>query len=313
VRNTYRTATGSPKTGGQFARATDLTNMDNFGTGKLSFLEWITGDKHESNKPEFTKSGIAYRSYINNNLEDQIKKYFERRFDEVFSSNQDGNTYLKSQLTNYLTEIERQKIDTDVHQDVLGDVDAVDEMENRRSHGIIGRKDVNYLRFFAGQDSKLDIKDQTVNITTNDKPEDLNNPEPVKYDMNMEVSGKQQIAVNIKIGKQKEIKLKAGDPATMVRRILQCEDIQHGKVRAHVVYNLIKGFIQTCKKKDISLTYRDPGTGDMMVIKMDGNNIVLEQQDNQTNFGGTHRRNTTVLFDHKEFESTNTFDSTRGN
>jgi len=58
--------------------------------------------------------------------------------------------------------------------------------------------------------------------------------------MNMEVSGKQQILVNVKIGKNKEIKLKAGDPAAMVRKILQCEDIQHGKVRAHVVYNLIK-------------------------------------------------------------------------
>jgi hypothetical protein len=102
--------------------------------------------------------------------------------------------------------------------------------------------------------------------------------------MNMEVSGKQQILVNIKIGKQKEIKLKAGDPAAMVRRILQCEDIQYGKVRAHVVYNVIKGFIDTCKKKDISLNYRDPATGDMMIIKMDGNNIVLEQQDNQTNY-----------------------------
>ncbi|MEI8008921.1 MAG: hypothetical protein WCI00_06105 [bacterium] len=156
-------------------------------------------------------------------------------------------------------------------------------MENTRRFGRIGRRDVNYLRFFAGQDSKLDIKDQTVNITTNNRPEDLNNPEPVKYDMNMEVSGKQQIAVNIKIGKDKEIKLKAGDPAAMVRKILQCEDIQHGKVRAHVVYNLMKGFIETAKKKDISLTYRDPGTGDMMIIKMDGKNIVLEQQNDHTN------------------------------
>ena len=71
----------------------------------------------------------------------------------------------------------------------------------------------------------------------------------------------------------------------MVKTILKCEDIKHGKVRAHVVYNVIKGFIQASKKKDISLTYRDPGTGDMMVIKMDGDNIVLEQQDNQTNYG----------------------------
>ncbi|MCX6824516.1 MAG: hypothetical protein NT085_05325 [candidate division SR1 bacterium] len=313
VRNTYRTPAGNPRTGAQFGRAANLRRMNNFNTGTLSFLEWITGDNHESNKPEFTINPEAYRAYIHNNLEDQIKKYFERRFDEVFSENLEGNTYLKKQLTDFLTDIEHQKVDTNVHQDILGDIDAVDEMENRRRFGIIGRNDVNYLRFFAGQDSKLDIKDQTVNITTNNRPEDLNNPEPVKYDMNMEVSGKQQILVNIKIEKNKEIKLKAGDPAAMVRKILQCEDIQHGKVRAHVVYNLIKGFIDVAKKKDISLTYRDPGTGDMMVIKMDGKNIVLEQQDDHTNAGGTHRRNTTVLFDHQYFENTNTFDSTRGN
>ncbi|MEI7918907.1 MAG: hypothetical protein WCH65_01475 [bacterium] len=51
----------------------------------------------------------------------------------------------------------------------------------------------------------------------------------------------------------------------------------------------------------------------MMIIKMDDDNIVLEQQDNQANFGATYRRNTTVIFDHKYFENTNTFDSTRGN
>lgn len=216
--------------------------------GTQSFLEWITNDNHESNKPEFTINPEAYRAYILNNLEDQIKKYFERRFDQVFSENLDGNTYLKRQLTEYLTDIEHQKVDNDVHQDILGDIDDVDRMENRRRHAIdiggrtygIGRRDVNYLRFFAGKDSNVEIKDQTVNITTNNRPEDLNNEEPVKYDMNMEISGKQQILVNIKIGKQKEIKLKAGDPASIVKTILQCEAIQHGKVRAHIVYNVMK-------------------------------------------------------------------------
>jgi len=277
------------------------------------FVTWITDDNHESNKPEYIKDNNAYRNYVLNNLEEQIKKFFEKKLDNVFSKDTDANNFVKAHLTAYFTDIEKQKLDNDVHQDILWDINAVDEMENTRRFGSFGRKDVNYLRFFAGQDSKLDIKDQTVNITTNNRPEDLNNPEPVKYDMNMEVSGKQQILVNIKIGKNKEIKLKAWDPAAMVRKILKCEDIQHGKVRSHVVYNLVKWFIETAKKKDISLTYRDPGTGDMMVIKMDGKNIVLEQQDDHTNTWGTHRRNTTVLFDHQYFENTNTFDSTSGN
>lgn len=285
------------------------------------FVKRITDDKHESNKPEYIKDANAYRNYILNNLEEQIKKFFEKKFDDVFSKDTDANNFLKAHLTAYLTDIEKQKLDNDTHKDILGDIDDTDRMENRRRHAIdiggrtygIGRRDVNYLRFFAGKDSNVEIKDQTVNITTNNRPEDLNNEEPVKYDMNMEISGKQQILVNIKIGKQKEIKLKAGDPASIVKTILQCEAIQHGKVRAHIVYNVMKWFIQSAKKKDLSLTYRDPGTGDMMVIKMDGDNIVLEQQDNQTNYGGTHRRNTTVLFDYKYFENTNTFDSTRGN
>ncbi|HMS91410.1 MAG TPA: hypothetical protein PKC87_04275, partial [Candidatus Absconditabacterales bacterium] len=277
------------------------------------FRTWVTADRHPGNIPENIINPMAFRNYINNNLETLIPQFFARQMDVAFIDDITTNTLLKSEVTRYLSEIENQKLDNNVHQDIMGDIDTVDMMENRRSHNIIGRRDVNYLRFFSGQDSKTEIKDQTVNITTNDRPEDLNNPEPVKYDMNLEVSGKQQILVNIKIDKQKEIKLKAGDPAAMVRTILQCEAIQYGKVRAHVVYNVMKGFIDSAKKKDISLTYRDPATGDMIVIRMDEKNIVLEQQDNQTNFGGTHRRNTTVLFDHQLFENTNTFDSATGN
>lgn len=315
VRNMYWTAAGIPRAWAQFARAANLADMNNYDRpiqGTQSFLERITWDKHPSNKPEFTRNAIAYRDYIHNNLEEQIKNYFEWRLDEVFSKNTDGNTYIKTQLTNYLSEIERQKVDNDVHQDIEHDITDDDEMINRRRWWVIGRRDVNYLRFFAGQDSKIDIKEQTVNITTNNRPEDLNKEEPVKYDMDMEVSGKQQILVNINIGKQKEIKLKAGDPAAMVRKILRCEDIPYGKVRAHIVYNIMKGFIQSAKKKDISLTYRHPDTGNMMVIKMEDKNIVLEEQDNQTNFGSTYRRNTTVLFDYQLFENSNTFDATRG-
>ncbi len=211
TRNTYRT-NGMPTGGAEFAWATHLANINNFNIpiqGTQSFLEWITNDNHESNKPEFTINPEMYRAYIHNNLEDQIKKYFERRFDEVFSENLEGNTYLKTQLTNYLTNIENQKLDTDIHQDIEGDITPEDEMNNTRRRGIIGRRDVNYLRFFTGKDSQTSIKDQTVNINTNAHPEDLNNPEPVKYDMDLEVTGKQQIMAKIKIEKQKELALKA--------------------------------------------------------------------------------------------------------
>jgi len=122
VRNMYRTPAGNPRTGAQFGRARNLRRINNFNTatqGTQSFLERITNNNHESNKPEFTINTEVYRAYIHNNLEDQIKKYFERRLDDVFSNNLEGNTYIKKQLTNYLTEIEHQRTDNNMHQDVL--------------------------------------------------------------------------------------------------------------------------------------------------------------------------------------------------
>ena len=132
------------------------------------FVKRITDDKHESNKPEYIKDANAYSNYLHSNLEEQIKKFFEKKFDDVFSKDKDANTFLKTQLTEFITEQDRQKIDNNVHQDILGDIDDTDRMENRRRHAIdiggrtygIGRRDVNYLRFFAGKDSNVEIKDQ---------------------------------------------------------------------------------------------------------------------------------------------------------
>lgn len=144
---------------------------------------------------------------------------------------------------------------------------------------------MNYLRFFAGQDSKVTISNQVVNINTNTDPEDVNNAQPVKYEMNMEVSGKQKMLLDIKIDGQENIPLLGGDPATLIRKVLRHPGIRHGKVRAHIVYNIMKGLIEMCKKKDISLRYRNPANQHNMVIAMEGNNIVLEDQDDRTNYG----------------------------
>lgn len=62
------------------------------------------------------------------------------------------------------------------------------------------------------------------------------------------------------------------------------------------------------KEKDISLLYRDPVTNHNMVIKASDKNIIVEDQDSQTNYGGNNRRITQVLFDYKLFENTNTFE-----
>jgi hypothetical protein len=53
------------------------------------------------------------------------------------------------------------------------------------------------MRFFGG--ARVDMGEQTVNIATNTAPEDLKNPEPVKYTMRLAVSTKNQMSAIIKI------------------------------------------------------------------------------------------------------------------
>jgi hypothetical protein len=46
-----------------------------------------------------------------------------------------------------------------------------------------------------------------------------------------------------------------------------------------------------------------------MIIRMNGKNIIMEEQDDNTNFWWTNRRITEVLFDYQLFENTNQFDN----
>lgn len=162
----------------------------------------MSNDSHESNKPEFTKDPTTYRDYVHNNLEDQIKKYFENRFNKVFGKDKDANTFLKAQVTTYLSEIEKQKQDSDVHRDIdTGMNDEKYKMKNKRRFGLFGRKDVTPLRFLTN--SRVSLADQAVNIVTK------KTTEPIRYNMDLEVTGKQSIVATIKIGKLKEMKLKA--------------------------------------------------------------------------------------------------------
>jgi hypothetical protein len=192
---------------------------------------------------------------------------------------------------------------------VEADIRGNDRMRNRRRKILglrIGRRDVNYMRFFSG--AKKDMGTQEVNITTNDRPEDLNNPQPEKYTLGLEISGKNAVSARIKIEGQEEFIRKAGNPTALIRNILNCSRIEHGKTRAHIAYNVIKGMIEMAKEKHINLTYRNPETNHNMVIRMDEKNIVLEDQDEITNYGPgrTNRRITQVLFDYQLFKNTNT-------
>gem|GEM_PF-1915032 len=67
--------------------------------------------------------------------------------------------------------------------------------------------------------------------------------------------------------------------------------------------------IQKAQEDDISLRYRN-AAGHNMVIRMDGKNIVLDDEDDLTNHGGTNRRITETLFDYSLFEGTNSWEHT---
>lgn len=303
------------------ARATNLAEMDKFDT----FLTRITGDKHESNKPEFTRNASAYRDYIHNNLEEQIKKYFERRLDQIFSESPEGNTYLKTQLTKFLTDIEGKRNDDEknsgktIDKAVENDIndkkndkinDLMKKYKRRKILGIaFGRQDVSYMRFFNG--ASHEVKDQTVDIATNTKVEDLKNPEPVKYDLKTDIMGKNQMSVTItfpdkdKRYPRKEITLKQGEIATLSKKILNCREISDFKVRTHIVYNMLVSMIKIAAKKNLSLRYRDPNdpkATKQREIIMDDKNIVLYERDDTG-----AKRTVVTLFDYESFVNTNTF------
>ncbi|MEI7563631.1 MAG: hypothetical protein WCJ39_08625 [bacterium] len=217
VRNIYRNPDQTPNaTILTPVAVTGLTDINSYPRMvPLSFGDRFTSNDHESTKDPKNIANIrAYTDYVHNNLEDQITKYYNRRFDRVFTDNQDTNTFLKAQVTNYLQEIDRNKTDNDMHMDVDADIHigkhGNDRMDNRRRKILglrIGRRDVSYMRFFSG--SKKSVAEQTVNISTNTHPEDFKNPEPEKYTLGLEVSGKNQFRVNIKIVGQEELPLKS--------------------------------------------------------------------------------------------------------
>ena len=75
--------------------------------------------------------------------------------------------------------------------------------------------------------------------------------------MFLKVTWKNSIEVEIKIdGTNEVIKQKAWQPSTLVRKIMRDQKIKHGKVRAHIGFNIYKSIIQMAQEKNISLTYR---------------------------------------------------------
>ena len=59
-------------------------------------------------------------------MESQIQLYFKNRFDEAFTKDPNGNTFLKAHLTEYLTELKENTKETlNGHMDSALDLAAI--------------------------------------------------------------------------------------------------------------------------------------------------------------------------------------------
>ncbi len=275
------------------------------------FRDWFTDDDRDWNKDrKNTSSDRRYRDFIHNNLEQKTKEWFWAWLDQLLIDSAAANNYLKWELTAFLDNIEKQKLDNNMHDDVTSDISDRKwwrhRLNKKRRHSILwlfrlGRQDETPMKFFNG--SKTSVRSQKVNITTNSGPEDLNNKEPVEYWLDLEISWKNKIEATIALEWEPPFTLKSWDPAALIRNVLRHQPIKYWKVRAHIAYNIIKWIINMSKDIDMPLIYSNmPWIN--REIKLDWDSIVLEEQDDTWS-----KRNTTKLFDYKLFETTNTFDS----
>lgn len=273
-----------------------------------SFRGWFTNDDKAWNKWDNISSKAKYRDFIHNNLESKSTEYISSQLDNEILKKHDINTFVKSELTKYLDEIEKNKVDSDVHTNVDSDLTADKHEMKKWPRSMITPRDENYMRFFSW--SSISLENQKVNIDTNTSAEAVKKPAPVTYKMDLEVGSANRISVSIDIEwERKPIQVKAGDPTSLVRSVMKNQKISHGKVRAHIAFNIYKAMIQMAKSKDISLNYRNNANNHLNEIDLDKDwNIVVYDLDDWTNRSTNTKRITQVLFDQKMFNNTNDFD-----
>jgi len=276
------------------------------------FKNWFVADDKDWNKWENISSKRKYNYFIHNNLESKSKEYISSSFDRALIDSLPTNRFLKWEFTEFLDRLERNKQDSNIHKRVESDISGKSHDMEKGPWSILNNRDKNYMRFFTNSSKQID--NQEVNVNTNTAPEDLNNPQPVKYNMKLDISGKNNIQVTIDIDWNKdEILVKSGDPASLVRRVMRDQRVKQWKVRAHIAYNIYKWMIEMAKDKDISLTYRqDNNYMRKLDIDADGN-IVLQTIDGRTNRNTTNKADRSVLFSQQMFENTNDFDTANYN
>lgn len=291
-----------------------VIDIDNARYDKMK--DWFThGSRPWNNDKNTICSASVYKTYIHSHLDEKCDEYILTTL-ESYLQEDARNTALKAELSKFLQEIDNNKLDDDhlntqIHRDLR---DKRYKM-NRWPISLFHPRDVNYMRFFSN--SSISQKKQQVNIYSN-----IDNPEPVNYDMNLNITWKNNIEVEIKIdGTDEVIKQKSSQPSTLVRKIMREQRIKHGKVRAHIWFNIYKSIIQIAQEKNISLTYRGMEwkmrwnrphkSFETRKIEVDKKwNIVIKQIDHLTT---ADTEKDIFVFDQNSFLNVNEFDNWQTN
>ena len=288
----------------------NIYNVENLGIPADRYSQFkarFIADGKERNKWDNIKTNAQYIACIHNTVTEKVEDFLPDKL-EHFMWTLPEETRLKSELTRFLDDIEKNKLDDDVNTRVNTDVSRQNHRMHRWPRSLLHNRDTNYMRFFSW--SSTSIRWETVNIHTNTDPNSIDNPEPLKYDMNVSITWKNNISVEIKIEWTNEvIRHKSWEPSALVRKIMRDQRIKYGKARAHMWFNVYKAMIQMAKEKDISLQYRN-GANHTRFVDLENWNIVVRQVDNLTTLA---REDWTVIFDQEKFINLNKFDEAGNN
>lgn len=277
---------------------TDINRFNEFRT-------WFIDNGRDWNKEDNIKSNHNYITFIHNNVSWKVWDFISSKLDH-FLWDITQETLLKSELTSFINEIEENKLDND--NTIYGDINRYashpsHQMDGKRHWYEIWRSsDANYMRFFSW--SSTSLKWETVDIHTNTNPDDIGNAEPLKYDMDVNISWKNNIEIEIKIEWEKNpIRIKSWDPAALVRKIMRDCRIKHWKARAHMWFNIYKAMIKMAKENNISLQYRD-SSNHTRYIDINDWNILVREVDNLVYLWRWWWR---TIFDQEKFINSNQF------
>ena len=283
-------------------------------TRRNKMRAWFVDDSRPRNHDKnVIKSTSAYKTFIHSNLDERCNEYILSTL-ESYLQEDVRNTELKAELSRFLEEIDRNKLDdnhvnTQIHEDLDDDRYKMKKWPRSLFHP----RDVNYMRFFSN--SATSLKNQKVDIYSN-----IDNQEPVNYDMDLRVTWKNSIEVEVKIAWTDEvIKQKTSEPSTLVRKIMRDGRIKQGKVRAHIWFNIYKSIIQIAKDKNLNLTYRGiewkeewgRSTSETRKIDIDGSGNIIVKQINHLTTSGTEKDE--IIFDQNSFLNANEFDDWQTN